>query len=412
LQPTEWQNIPRTLQQDLQTASANLTYRAIEPGFQLPLAIERHAAARLMAARVHEVTLSSVLSDNGEMLTQVRLNLTAGDKRLVRLTLPASARFWFAFVNHAAVSPWREQDRVLLPLEPQSQPGQKLTLEFFYSSQAGRANPSALDLELLAPKVDLPLENVTWRVFLNEKWQLKDWTGSLQLAEQQATPASAPTADVQVYLQNEATVQRAKTQEAEQMLAFGNTALQQGNPEQARRAFQAAYGLSQGDSAFNEDARVQLNNLKVQQALVGLNVRQAAVAGETDIFAGRLQELAGGKVLNYTPQDAKAIAERGPTEENAAFTRLAQRLIDQQQAAVNIPAAIRATIPEQGRTLTFKRAVVADTWADLRIGLEARSSQPATWRVRLMILLAIGVVLGVLGGAARSLHPRRGQPAL
>jgi hypothetical protein len=196
------------------------------------------------------------------------------------------------------------------------------------------------------------------------------------------------------------------------MLAFGNTALQQGNPEQARRAFQAAYGLSQGDSAFNEDARVQLNNLKVQQALVGLNVRQAAVAGETDIFAGRLQELAGGKVLNYTPQDAKAIAERGPTEENAAFTRLAQRLIDQQQAAVNIPAAIRATIPEQGRTLTFKRAVVADTWADLRIGLEARSSQPATWRVRLMILLAIGVVLGVLGGAARSLHPRRGQPAL
>ncbi|MHC1762766.1 MAG: hypothetical protein AB9869_00460 [Verrucomicrobiia bacterium] len=401
LQPTEWQTIPRTLQQDLQTASANLTYRLIEPAFELPIAIERHTAARLMAARVHETTLSSVLSDNGEMLTHVRLNLTPGDKRLVHLTLPEGARFWFAFANHAAVSPWREQDRILLPLEPQSQPGQQMTLEFFYSSQAGRANPRALDLELLAPKFDLPLENVTWRVFLNEKWRLKDWTGSLQLAEQQVASAPAATANVQVYLQNEATVQRAKTQEAEQMLAYGNSALQQGNPEQARRAFQAAYGLSQGDNAFNEDARVQLNNLKVQQALVGLNVRQAAVAGETDAFAGRLRELTGGKVLNYTPQDAKAIIERGPAEENAAFNRLAQRLIDQQQAAVSLPAAIRASIPEQGRMLTFKRAVVADTWADLRIGLEARSAQSATWRVRLFIFVALLVALGILGGAAR-----------
>ncbi len=44
----------------------------------------------------------------------------------------------------------------------------------------------------------------------------------------------------------------------------------------ARRAFQAAYGLSTHDAAFNEDARVQLHNIKLQQALVGLNVRQAA----------------------------------------------------------------------------------------------------------------------------------------
>ncbi len=403
LQPAEWQTIPRTLQQDLQTASANLTYRLIEPAFLLPIAMERHTAARLMAARVHEATLSSVLSDNGEMLTQVHLRLTPGDKRLVHLTLPEGARFWFAFANHAAISPWREQDRILLPLEAQSQPGQQMTLEFFFSSQAGRANPRALDLELLAPKFDLPLENVTWRVFLNEKWQLKHWSGSLQLAEQQVAPAPAATAKLQIYLQNEATVQRAKTQEAEQMLAFGNSALQQGNPEQARRAFQAAYGLSQGDNAFNEDARVQLNNLKVEQAVVGLNVRQAAVAGETDAFARRLRELAGGKVLNYTPQDAKAISERGPAEENAAFNRLAQRLIDQQQAAVSFPAAIRASIPEQGRTLTFRRAVVADTWADLRIGLEARSAQPATWRVRLLVLLALALALGLLGGAARKL---------
>ena len=45
--------------------------------------------------------------------------------------------------------------------------------------------------------------------------------------------------------------------------------------------------------------------------------------------------------------------------------RLAQRLVQQRDAAVDNPAAIRATIPEQGWLLTFKHAVVVDTWTDL-----------------------------------------------
>ena len=53
------------------------------------------------------------------------------------------------------------------------------------------------------------------------------------------------------------------------MLAAGNTLLQNGDPQQARRAFQSAYGLSQGDDAINEDARVQLNNLNLTAGVGG-----------------------------------------------------------------------------------------------------------------------------------------------
>jgi len=35
---------------------------------------------------------------------------------------------------------------------------------------------------------------------------------------------------------------------------------------------------------------------------------------------------------------------------------------------VSSAAAIHASVPEQGRLLTFKRAVVVDTFADLKIG--------------------------------------------
>src|SRR5262249_36575210 len=159
------------------------------------------------------------------------------------------------------------------------------------------------------------------------------------------------------YLQTELTRQRERTKEAEEFLAAGNSALQQGDPLQARRAFQSAFGLSSHDAAFNEDARVQLHNLKLQQALIGLNVRQGANAGETASAAGKLRDLRARKELGYTQQEAKDILDRNSADENAAYMRLAERLIQQQDAAVTSPAAIRATLPEQGRILTFKRAV-------------------------------------------------------
>jgi hypothetical protein len=398
LQPVEWQSIPRALQQDLTASSASFAYRLVEPAFSLPMKLERHEAAKLLPARVNSITFTSVISDNGAMLTQARLEILPGDKRLLHLTLPKDAKFWFAFVNQNGVWPWREGDQILIPLEQQSRSGQAIPVEVFFSSQIGEAGMHALDLQLLAPKFDLPLENITWRVWLNEKWQLKKWTGSLQL--QQDEIVSRPAAvDVRTYLQSEAAQLRDKTKAAEQMLNLGNTALAQGNPQEARRAFESAYGLSQHDNAFNEDARVQLHNLKLQQALVGLNVRQSSAAGDKDAPASKLR---GGKEANYTQQDAKQILDRNSADENAALERCAERLIQQQDAAVSNPAPIQASIPEQGRLLIFSRSVAVDSAADLHIGIKAKATASASWVTRVLILAFIAMALGVAARGARA----------
>ena len=404
LQPTEWQGIPRALQQDIAASSANFAYRLVEPAFSLPMKLERHEATKLLAARVNNITFTSVIADSGAMLTQVRLEILPGDKRLLHFTLPKDARFWFAFVNQKGVWPWREKDEILIPLEQQSRGGRTVPVEIFYSSdisKSGEPGSHSLNLQLLAAKFDLPLENITWRIFLNEKWRLTKWTGSLQL-QQDELVSRATAVDLQGYLQNEASQQRDKTRAAEQMLALGNSALQQGNPQEARRAFESAYGLSQHDNAFNEDARVQLHNVKLQQALVGLNVRQSSAGGEADALTGKLRAGRGGKEANYTQQDAKQILDRNSADENAAFTRLAERLIQQQDAAVSSPAVIQASIPEQGRMLTFSRAVAVDKWEDLQIGLKAKAVTPASWLVRLAILASTVLVLGMFVRSARA----------
>jgi hypothetical protein len=408
LQPTEWQGIPRALQKDLPAESANFAYRLVEPDFVLPLKLERHEAAKLLPARVNDITFTSVISDAGVMLTRVRLEILPGNKRLLRFTLPAHANFWFAFVNQNGVWPWRDQDQILIPLEQQSCGDQLVPVEIFFSSEVGKAGGRALDLSLFAPKFDLPLENLTWRVFLNDKWQVKKWSGALQL-QQQEIVANDSSIDLQSYLQDESGLQQEKAKEAEQMLALGNSSLQNGDPQQARLAFESAYGLSTHDEAFNEDARVELNNLKLQQALMGLSVRQAAVSGANGAVGGTLNELRNNKDANYTQQDAQQIIDNNSADENAAFMKLAERLIQQQDAAMANPAVIRANVPEQGRLLTFKRAVVVDTWADLNIRLEAHTSTVASWNVRLLVLTITASVLAGLGLLARSVT--RSQPA-
>ena len=400
LQPTEWQSIPRALQQGLAASAANFAYRLVEPSFGLPLHLERYEAAKLLPARVNNITFTSVISDNGVMLTLVRLEMLPGDKRLLSLTLPKDAHFWFAFVNQNGVWPWREQDRILIPLEQQSRGGKVIPVELFYSDRIGPTDARSLNLELLAPKFDLPLENLTWRVSLSDKWQLKDWGGSLQLQQQEIVPR-ATTVDLQTYLQNEANHQRERFKEAEGLMATGNSALEQGDPQQARRAYQAAFGLSTQDAAFNEDARVQLHNIKLQQALVGLNVRQATAANDPAALGGKLRDLRGRKDVAYTQQDAKDIIDRNTADDNAAYMRLAERLIQQQDAAVSSPSALRASIPEQGRVLTFKRSVVVDTWADLRITLHAKAVKTASWSIRILILAATFGILAVFAWAAR-----------
>jgi hypothetical protein len=396
LQTAEWQSIPRELQAGASAQGANFTFRLLDPAFELPLALQRHEAAKVQSARVSQVTLTSVVSDAGMVLTQARLDLIPGDKQLLQLTLPTNAQFWVALVNDTGVSPWTEQGRLLIPLEQAVPRHQAVPVEIYYTVKAGANSGRRLNLELLAPRFDLPLENIVWRLSLNEQWKVQDWSGSLQLEQVELLPGLT-VPELEVYLRDQEAKQRERSQQAEALLAAGNSALAEGDPHLARQAFQTAYGLSGHDRAFNEDARVQLHNLKLQQALIGLNVRQKGAAPESSALVRRLRERRDRKEIVYTQQDAKDIFDLNAAEENAALARLAERLIQQQDAATTQPNVLRTSLPQQGRRITFRRTVAVDPWADLRVGLQASTAPGGSWTNRVAIL---GVTLLTLGAFA------------
>ena len=125
------------------------------------------------------------------------------------------------------------------------------------------------------------------------------------------------------------------------------------------------------------------------------------MGGANAAAGGRLDQLRRDPFANYTQQDAQQVIDGNSADDNAAFMKLAERLIQQQDAAVASPAVIRANVPEQGQVLTFHRAVVVDTWADLGIQLEVRAPAGVSWGGRLALLGGVLLGLGLLAGVGR-----------
>ena len=222
---------------------------------------------------------------------------------------------------------------------------------------------------------------------LSDKWRRGEMVGN---------PAVGPAGDVgraghgsaelQNYLQTELSdPSRTGPSRPKPCSPPANTALHKATLNRPAAISRPPTAFPSHDAAFNEDARVQLHNIKLQQALFGLNVRQAAIGAES-AAAAKLRELRSRAELQYTQQDAKQIIDRNTDDENAAFMKVAERLIQQQDAAVASPAALRANIPQQGQVFTFGRSVAVDPWEDLRLNLKVSSRTGGTWGTRLTIL--------------------------
>lgn len=391
LQASEWQAVPADLRPGIEQQPDHV-FRALEADYTLPISIIRHDAASLLPARVIKTELASGVSASGMLLTSVKLTMHPGSKRSLQVTLPPGARFWYAFVNQSSVWPWREGDQILLPLEKSSKAGQPITVDFFYSANIA-INEKNPQLALVGPQFDLPLENVQWAVYLPPNWRLKDWDTKLQILNEdgQAVPV---VFDVSDYLAQENQQHQQQTKEAESLLAMGNKYLASGRQAEARRAYQSAFTLSQHDSAFNEDTRVQLHKLKMQQAVVGLNYRRHLVVDEEQ-KAGKdndaIKILSENQEANYTQQEAKKALDGNSGEVNTTLMRLAESLVRQQNAAKVTPAAIRASLPTHGHAYGFTRSLQVNKNADLSINLEADiPSSGSNGSFKLLSLLFIG----------------------
>ena len=143
---------------------------------------------------------------------------------------------------------------------------------------------------------------------------------------------------------------------------------------------------------------MQLQKLKMQQAVVGLNFRRHAnsLQVESDPLMQQkaaVQILSRGKQAQYTQEQVREALGENKDEENALLMRLAENLVEQQEAAQALPEAIRASVPKQGRRYTFTRSLQVERWTDLSIDLTTEvEDATAENRLGLFALFFIGTL--------------------
>jgi len=402
----DWSAVPVNLQDRSDRSVPALCFRVAEPEGPLAVMVRRHEVAEALKLRVTQGDLTTLFSASGAFLTAVELKVDVLEKSTLRVRLPAGASLYNTFVNGESVSVVREGDAYLFHVSPNSGSSGAATVRLVYAA-AGTGGRGPVGL--VGPSLSVPLENVTWRVTIPPGYTLKDYQGALRLQDERA----AGVFGIEEY---ESLVVSTRTDNAKRAVALLEEAsswLQKGDQQRAGEVLSRVSNAAALDEASNEDARVQLRNLKTQQTVLGLNTRRQRLYLDNRVEGARneqleqaasLNPLMQGKV-NFNPQEMDQLLMGNSVEENAALKGIAARLVDQQLAAEPAPGAIDVTLTEHGRVLTFVRSLQVDGSTPLELTLDVGRLAYTGLRFSILllaILAAVAAIPLVRGAASRA----------
>ena len=392
-QRADWAVVQSTIGQSAGNVAPLMAFRVADPDGPLPVVLKRHQLADLQKLRVADGSLTTLMSPRGDALTAVDLKMQVVGKGTLRLALPKGSALFNVLVNDEGATLVREGDEWLFYVFPSPEVGRPATVRFVYS--AG----TAMGKRLEGPILNVPMENLTWRVLVPEGWQMADHGGDFDL-KQQAAMGRFGLEDYQSFVESK---KQSDSKSAVALLDQANSWLAAGDQEKASNAFSNAVRSNQLDAASGEDARVQLRQLKTQQAVLGLNTRRQKLAidnraavpqadnAQLDRAAEANPVLRGG--YNFDPKQFERFLEGNTSDENAALKEIANRIVSQQLAAEPAPVALDVTLPERGTVLTFGRSVQVDGRRPMSITLDLkRSSGGFAWLAVPLCLLLGGML--------------------
>ncbi len=401
-QRADWNTVPQTLREAGTRTAPALVLRAVAPANALTVHAKRHSLADALKLRVAEGSLTTVLSPTGDQLTAVDVTMDVIQRSSLSVGLPSGGELFSIFVNGESVNSIRQegptnawQFYILPGIDDRT-----ANVRFVYSVAGDRLSK----LTLSSPELNVPLENIEWNVVAPKGFELTDDDGNLELVRQ----ANQDEYDRDSYLSKVSGKRRTQAQHAAQLLEQANQLLQAGEQTKARWALNSVANRYALDAASNEDARVQLENLETQQAIVGLNTRRQRLYldnyrednaleenKQLQQAAAENQVLQQGQ-LDFRPQELSQLLQGNTTEDNTILQQIAGRLVRHQRSTEPAPQAIAITLPEEGTIYTFSRSVqVAESTPlelDLHFSLQRRIR---LWQIAIVLVL-LAAIVGIL----------------
>jgi hypothetical protein len=385
-------------------SGAAMCYRSISPEYSLTLQAKRHKAAGQIGAEVVRTDLVSVVTSSGQTINRATLVLRVSGRRHLQAILPDGAVLWSLSVDGQAVQPSLHaqsdgRSALMTPLPQQA--SDNVQMDMVYVADAPGAGWSGRHA-LQGPRFDLPLKNITWQVYMPEGYGYSDFGGTLSVNPQAAQAASIHSYGLQTYQQRIVQINRLNDQVAQQQQTLARVLSEKGEQDAARQALAKGYNFSFGNSALNEDIRVDLDNLVRQQAKAALiNARgrlrqQSGVPAEGQV--GPMPPMSQQQ-QGFSLQQVERIENSIGQADNENLELITRRILQTQAAAETSVSQIQVTMPICGKVVQFESPLQVEPAAEMMVSFTAKPQPLARmdpslgYGVGLFAVLAIGGAL-------------------
>jgi len=375
-------------------AGAAMCYRSVSPQYSLTVRARRHAVADQIGAEVLKTDLVSVVTAAGQTINHVVLLLRAGSQRHLQTVLPEGASIWSLAVDGQAVQPSLRttpggRSALLVPLPQQA--SEEVLVDLIYIAGLPLPTPGGRTSEwsgrhtLLGPRFDLPLKNITWQVYMPQGFTYGDFGGTLTTDARIVDAGSVSRYDMQTYQQQILAVNQRNDLVAQQQQTRARELAQKGEQTAARQALTKGYNFSFGNTALNEDIRVDLDNLVRQQAKVGLinargRLRQQTGAAPDSQAAGTIATHGQG----FNQQQAERVESSLGQADSENLELITRRILQTQAAAETSISQIQVTMPVYGQVLRFDSPLQVEPAAEMAVAFTAKPQRlakvdPSLW---------------------------------
>jgi hypothetical protein len=154
-----------------------LAYRYLRAGWRAALDVRRFDEAQVLQALVDSAQLRTVIAPDGQMMTAMTLRIRNNSRQFLSMIMPPNSKVWSSFVNGMPVRTSINGDRIQVPLERASADQLVLVEITYVGLEKFPSNSGAV--KLIAPRLDLPMKNARWDLFLPADYKYTKFEGSM-----------------------------------------------------------------------------------------------------------------------------------------------------------------------------------------------------------------------------------------
>jgi prepilin-type processing-associated H-X9-DG protein len=361
-----------------------LAYRYVRPGYRLTLDVRRFDEAEVLQALVDSARFTSVVADDGQMMTEMSLSVRNNGRQFLEIALPAGARVWSAFVADQPVRPSLRDGKLLLPIESSGADDGAMTVELTYVGTNAFPRDRG-NLGFASPKFDVPLKNARWDVYLPPDYDYQSFSGTMTREIAPAPETWSSSFSILDYSRMEQAKKMSAKVEVDRDVSEARRQLAGGNMREASATFNRAKTRLYAGKKEDGDVQQLEKDLQTAQASNLINAQND--------FATRNNagEIAMGE--NFSAQQVKP---SGGLNDNASAGQQWMKLQQAQEIVTAKVQPLRVNLPVRGQHFAFTQVLQTESGRPMTIQLFTASTNAISWPMRGLTVIGAFLMLWAL----------------